>query len=165
MKKVLLFTAFWVAGSAWAQSNGPALSIDASANRHAISPDIYGINFYWTLPATTDPTYAAQAAAALGIRATARRWGGNGTSTYHWQFDVNNLDNDWFYEVLPGTVADVSKLPAGSSFNQYADLARSTGGKMLGTVPVLGWLPKARQEMCSYNVAIYGKQCKQDPYA
>lgn len=165
MKNFLLAALCAAGWSAFAQAPGPALTIDANANRHPISPDVYGINFYWTLPATTDPTYAAAAAAAQGIRPTARRWGGNGTSTYHWQFDVNNIDNDWFYEVLPAAGVDVSLLPAGSTFNQYADQARTTGGKMLATVPVLGWLPKARQEMCSFDVAKYGKQCKQDPYA
>ncbi len=145
--------------------SGPALSIDANANRHAISPDVYGMNFYWTLPDPSDPTYAAAVAAAQSIRPTVRRWGGNGTSTYHWKFDVDNIDNDWFYEVLPPNNIDVSALPAGSTFNQYADQARTSGGKMLATVPVLGWLPKARQEMCSYDVAKYGKQCKQDPFA
>jgi len=144
---------------------GPALTIDAAASRHAISPDIYGINFYWTLGSTSDPNYQANVAAAADIRATTRRWGGNGTSTYHWKFDVNNIDNDWFYEVLPDTSVDAGKLPNGSTFNQYADQARITGGKTLATVPLLGWLPKARQEMCSFDVAKYGKQCKQDPYA
>src|ERR1022692_1112865 len=87
MRKTVLFVALCLAGwSANAQSPGPALSIDANANRHAISPDIYGINFYWTLPASTDPAFPAALAAAQGIRATARRWGGNNTSTYHWQF-------------------------------------------------------------------------------
>jgi len=166
MRRIVLITGFCFAGwSAQAQSPGPALSIDANANRHAISPDIYGINFYWTLPASSDPTYPAALAAAQGIRATTRRWGGNSTSTYHWQFDVDNIDNDWFYEVLPDTSIDASKLPAGSTFNQYADQARTTGGKMLATIPILGWLPKARHEMCSFDVAKYGKQCKQDPYA
>jgi len=156
-----LFTAF----AAVAQQTGPALSVDASANRHAISPDIYGINFYWDLGASGDPNGPAYAAAAPGIRPTLRRWGGNSTSTYHWKFDVNDLDNDWFYEVLPDTTEDASKLPAGSSFNNFADQARSTGGKILGTVPILGWLPKARVQACSYNVAKYGNQCKIDPYA
>lgn len=164
MRSTVLFAAL-VGWSAYAQSSGPALSVDASANRHAISPDIYGINFYWTLPKPSDLGYPAALAAAQSIRPTARRWGGNGTSTYHWKFDVNNIDADWFYEVLPDTSVDASKLPAGSGFNQYADQARTTGGKMLATIPILGWLPKARQEMCSFDVAKYGKQCKQDPYA
>ena len=151
-----------MAWSAFAQQTGPSLSIDVNANRHPISPDIYGINFYWTLPATTDPTYNAQSAAAMAIRPTARRWGGNDGSTYHWQFDVSNLDNDWYFEVLPGTPN--ASLPAGSTFNLYADQARTTGGKMLGTVPALGWLPKAQQRMCSYSVTKYGQQCSVDPW-
>src|ERR1022692_3355718 len=84
MRKTVLFVALCLAGwSASAQSPGSALSIDANANRHAISSYIYGINFYWTLPASTDPAFPAALAAAQGIRATARRRGGNNTSTYH----------------------------------------------------------------------------------
>ena len=149
--------------AAFAQSPGPALSVDAGAGRHAISPDVYGINFYWDLGSGT-PSSAA-VAAALDIRATARRWGGNSTSTYHWKFDVNNLANDWYYEVLPDSSVNAATLPDGSSFNLFADQARVSGGKIVGTVPVLGWLPKARQEMASFNVAKYGQQCAQDPYS
>ena len=145
--------------AAHAQQQGPGLSIDATADVHPISPDIYGINFYWT--AST----AADLAAAADIRATARRWGGNSTSTYHWQYDVYNHDADWFYEVLPDTSIDASRLPAGSSFNSFVDQTRTTGGKVIGTIPILGWLPKERREMCSFDVARYGRQCKQDPYA
>jgi len=76
----------------FAQQPGPTLSVDAAAGRHAISPDIYGINFYWDLSTTDDPKHGAYAAAAQDIRATVRRWGGNSTSTYHWKFDVYNHD-------------------------------------------------------------------------
>jgi uncharacterized protein (TIGR03437 family) len=164
--RTLVFAAMGLAIglTAFAQT-GPALSVDASANHHAISPDIYGINFYWDLGATGDPNAAAYTAAAPGVRPTLRRWGGNSTSTYHWKFDIDDLDNDWFYEVLPDTTEDASKLPAGSSFNSFADQAHSTGGKILGTVPILGWLPKARVQACSFNVAKYPNQCKIDPYA
>jgi hypothetical protein len=169
MRKTVLFVALCLAGwSANAQSPGPALSINANANRHAISPDIYGINFYWTLPASSDPGYPAAVAAAQGIRATTRRWGGDQTSTYHWQLDVFNDANDWFFEVLPDQPIcnTCGWIPGnGPSFNQYADQARTTVGKMLATVPILGWLPNASQQMCSYDVSKYGKQCKQDPYA
>ncbi len=159
MTRMILVVAL-VSLTAFAQQAGPALSIDAAANRHSISPDVYGINFYWDLSSGgTAP------AAALNIRSTARRWGGNGTSTYHWQFDVNNIDNDWFYEVLPPSGVNVAALPAGSTFNQFVDQARISGGKVVATVPILGWLPKARKEMCSFDVAKYGQQCKVDPYA
>ena len=149
---------------AFGQQAGPALSIDVSAGRHAISPDIYGINFYWDLGSNTDPNGAAGLAAA-DVRATTRRWGGNPTSDYHWKLDVQNLDNDWFYEVLPDTSINAANLPEGSSFNQFADQVRLTGGKVYNTVPVLGWLPKARAEMCSFDIRKYPNQCKVDPYA
>lgn len=135
-------------------ADAPGLHVDAAANKHPISPDIYGINFNWDGGDTVE---------AADIRATARRWGGNGTSTYHWQYDVNNIDADWFYEVLPGKPAPV--LPDNSTFNVMVEQVRRTRGKMVGTIPILGWLPKARQEMCSYDVPKYGKQCKQDPFA
>lgn len=163
--RTLRLASFLACFTAFAQQPGPALSIDANANRHAISPDVYGINSYWTLPAATDPQHAASLAAASDIRATVRRWGGNNTSTYHWKFDVDNIDADWFFEVLPDTSVNASKLPAGSTFNAFVDQARTTGGKILGTIPILGWLPKARAEMCSFSVPKYGQQCKQDPYA
>jgi uncharacterized protein (TIGR03437 family) len=152
-------------GAALGQQSGPALTIDASAGRHPISPDVYGISYYWDLGSANDPQRAANVAAASDIRATARRWGGNGTSTYHWKFDVSNIANDWFYEALPDTSVNAARLPDGSSFNAFADQARITGGKIMGTIPILGWLPKARAEMCSFSVAKYGNQCKQDPYA
>ena len=161
---LVIAVAGWAAWPGAAQQAGPALSIDAAAGKQAISPDIYGINFYWNVDDSNSNPIPALVAAALGVRPTVRRWGGNSTSTYHWQFDVSNIDADWFYEVLPGKVPDVSKLPAGSSFNAFADQARTTGGKILGTVPILGWLPKARQEMCSFNQAKYPNQCKIDPY-
>lgn len=156
-----LFTAF----AAFAQQPGPALSIDANANLHAISPDVYGIDFYWTLPTAGDPTLSAATAAASNIRATARRWGGDSETSYSWKFDVNNAANDWYFQVLPDTSIDASALPAGSTFNMFADQVRITGGKAIGTIPVLPWSPKARMEMCSFDVSKYGKQCKQDPYA
>lgn len=146
--------------AAIAQQTGPALTVDAGAARHPISPDIYGINFYWDLGG---PASANAAAAALRLRPTARRWGGNNTSTYHWKFDVDNIDSDWFFEVLPDSV-DASKLPDGSSFNQFADQARVTGGKIIATVPVLGWLPSSRKKACSYSTTKYGSQCKVDQF-
>ena len=172
MRRIVLLAGFcFAATGAYAQSSGPALSINANSNVHAISPDVYGINFFWTLPAMSDPTYPAALCAAETIRATARRWGGDSTSTYNSQLDIENLANDWFYEVLPSTPAQdtsmcASGLPAGTSFVQYADQVRTTGGTMLATVPALGWLPKAAQQMCSYDVSKYGSnQCKIDPYA
>ena len=70
---------------------GPALSVDAAANRHAISPYIYGMNF----PSQT-------IASALNLPVA--RWGGNSTSRYNWQNDTTNTGSDWYFENVPDDV-------------------------------------------------------------
>jgi uncharacterized protein (TIGR03437 family) len=142
-----------------AQQAGPALSIDAAAGQHAISPDIYGINFFWDLSTDTDPQHIA----AAEIRATARRWGGNESDRYDYRTDYRNKTSDWYFEDLQDTGTPGLQLPEGSSFNQFADQVRTTNGKILATANVLGWLPKA-QPACSYSVANYGQQCSTDPW-
>ena len=142
-----------------AQQAGPALKIDANAGQHAISPDIYGINFYWDLSTDTDPLHIA----AAEIRATARRWGGNESDRYDYRTDYRNKTADWYFENLPDSGTPGLQLPEGSSFNQFADQVRTTNGKILATANVLGWLPKA-QRVCSYSVAKYGQQCSTDPW-
>jgi len=142
-----------------AQQAGPALSIDAAAGQHAISPDIYGINFYWDLSTDTDPLHIA----AAEIRATARRWGGNESDRYDYRTDYRNKTSDWYFEDLQDAGTPGLQLPEGSSFNQYADQVATTNGKILATANVLGWLPKA-QPACSYSVAKYGQQCSTDPW-
>ncbi|MDX2153997.1 MAG: glycoside hydrolase family 44 protein [Bryobacteraceae bacterium] len=134
------------------------LVVDRDRDRHPINPNIYGINFYWSARDTAAGT------AARELRVTARRWGGNNTSRYHWSFDVSNLDADWFFEVLPDNRTDASKLPEGSSFNRMMDHVVETGGIMISTMPIMGWMPKARQRMCSFSVQKYGPQCRTDPY-
>ena len=91
-----------------AQQAGPALTIDANAGQHAISPDIYGINFFWN-------NASATTAGALVPRPTVRRWGGDNTSDYNWQLTTWNIDSDWFFEELPGTPT------SSTSFNLFAD--------------------------------------------
>jgi uncharacterized protein (TIGR03437 family) len=142
-----------------AQQAGPALAIDAAVGQHAISPDIYGINFYWDLSTDTDPLHIA----AAEIRATARRWGGNESDRYDYRTDYRNKTADWYFEDLQDTGTPGLQLPEGSSFNQFADQVRTTNGRILATANVLGWLPKA-QHVCSYSVATYGPQCSTDTW-
>ena len=149
--KVLSFAL--LTGSLFAQR----VVVDRDQDRRAINPLIYGINFYWRGPQAATP-------AASGIRATTRRWGGNNTSRYNWKLDIRNLASDWYFEVLPDTTKDASQLPDGSSFNIMMDEVRATGGVMMGTMPILSPMPKARPRMCSFSVARYGPQCKTDPY-
>src|SRR5258706_16365117 len=64
---------------------GPALSVNATAQRHAISPYIYGMNY-------------ASEALAQALHLPVRRWGGNATTRYNYQYDISNHASDWYFE-------------------------------------------------------------------
>src|ERR1700738_1726049 len=74
-----------VAGSSRAgAATGPSLSVDTRYDKHAISPEIYGMNF-------------ADASLAKELAIGTDRWGGNNTTRYNWQTHSWNLDNDYFF--------------------------------------------------------------------
>jgi len=154
-----------VAGMAFGQVQpGPALRVDRAAGRHPISPDIYGFNWYLGNETSNGRPDSSQASAAADLRLGIRRWGGNNMSRYHWKYDVWNIDSDWYFEVLPDSNAHPELLPEGSQFNAMMEYTLITGSKLMGTIPLLGWLPKARQGMCSFSVAKYGRQQSVDPW-
>jgi hypothetical protein len=122
---------------------GPALSVDAQADRHPISPYIYGMNF-------ADEDLAAE------IDLPVRRWGGNSTSRYNWQLNVHNTGSDWYFENIPDDNS------GGSATDQFVDQDRRTGTKTILTMPLIGWTPKRRVENhpydCGFKVSKYGSQ-------
>jgi uncharacterized protein (TIGR03437 family) len=130
--------------------NGPALSVDAAAQNHPISPDIYGINDY------SDQGLAGE------LRLSVRRWGGDLTTRYNWMLDSYNSASDWYYEDF--TASTASNLPDNSKFNQVMELSRTTGTRTIGTIPMIGWIAKTRDQNCSFSVAKYGPQQQTDPY-
>jgi len=132
-------------------STGPALTIDAAANRHAISPFIYGMNF-------ADEGLAAE------LDLPVRRWGGNATTRYNWQSDTSNHASDWYFENIPNDNANPSALPDGSASDQFVDQDRRTGAASLLTIPLIGWTPKSRAQLCGFSVSKYGAQQSTDPY-
>src|SRR5207237_10590358 len=105
---------------------GPALSVDASADRHAISPYIYGMNF-------ADEAFAAE------LRLPVRRWGGNGTTRYNWQLDAANHASDWYFENIPNDNPAPELLPNGSGSDQFVEQDRRTGRQTILTMPLIGW--------------------------
>ncbi len=129
--------------------SGFQLNVNATANRHAISPYIYGINF-------------GSETLAASIKLPLRRWGGNATTRYNWQLNVSNRANDWFYENIPDNTA--GSLPDGSSVNRTIDQDRRNGSATLLTIPMIGWVPKSRDITCAFSVAKYGAQQRVDPY-
>lgn len=126
-------------------ASGPALSVNAAADQHPISPYIYGINF-------------ASEAVANALRLPVRRWGGNSTSRYNWQLDVHNTGGDWYFENIPDGQGTV---------DQFVEQDRRTGTQTLLTMPLIGWTPKARKDNHPYDCGFgvkYGAQDSVDPW-
>jgi hypothetical protein len=136
--------------SAPAAGPGPALSVDAGAKTHPISPLIYGMNGY-----QLDNSVAAQ------IKLPVDRWGGDGATRYNYLLDVSNAGNDWYFETNPNAN---DKYPDVSDFNKQVERDRSTKTLSIGTVPLIGWTTK-RVQACAYPVAKYPAQQKIEPYS
>ncbi|HVM70988.1 MAG TPA: glycoside hydrolase family 44 protein [Anaerolineales bacterium] len=125
--------------------SGPNLSVDASANRHAISPYIYGMNF-------------ASEDIANAVRLPVRRWGGNSTSRYNYQNNFSNTGSDWYFENI---------LQDTSAADFIAQNLRTSTQTLL-TVPLIGWVskdsPSDHPFNCGFKVSKYGAQQDTDPY-
>ena len=138
-----------------AAAAGPALSVDAGNQTHAINPYIYGMSYY---------TGSSDAAAAKSIDLPLDRWGGDGTNRYNYLLDMINLSSDWYFENYPSSSPASTNPPTISGFNtQVADDA-AVGAKSMGTVSVIGWTTKNNPTACGFSVAKYGAQQEVDPY-
>jgi uncharacterized protein (TIGR03437 family) len=154
MAFLVFLLAIFLTPLADAQS-GPALAIDAAANRRSISPDIYGINDYG----------AGTQSLSAAMRVAVRRFGGDSTTRYNWTFDNYNSGSDYYFENYALNDAGAAQLPSGSYFDNLVAGNRLTHTKTLGTIPIIGWTTKSRDHACSFSVAKYGKQDSVDPYS
>lgn len=153
-RKALLATVLAAALLPWAApaaraADGPALTVDPSASRHAISPYVYGMNF-------------AGEDLAKELRLPVRRWGGNATTRYNYLYDETNRGSDWYFENVPGPAPDPAALPDGSETDQFTEQDRRTGTGTILTVPLIGWTPKGRDYTCGFSIEKYGPQQKAD---
>lgn len=120
------------------------VSIDTTQDRRAVNPEIFGVN------------YSSDAQQA-DLRFPVRRWGGNSTTRYHWQADVHNTGEDWFFMNIAN--GSGQNLPDGSSVNAYLDHARAHGAQPLLTVPTIGWAPRPeRVKRWGFSQSLYGSQ-------
>ncbi len=137
-------------------AQGPSLTVDAGAARHAISPLIYGMNSY----RLTDPDHESLKV-AKAVRLALDRWGGDGVTRYNYKLDVSNHAAHWYFENIPNTN---TQYPDVSEFNSQVIDDRVSGARTMGTVPMMGWVAKSRMLAGSFSVAKYGPQQKTDPY-
>ncbi|HVU27657.1 MAG TPA: glycoside hydrolase family 44 protein [Verrucomicrobiae bacterium] len=126
-----------------------AVQIDALANRHAISPLIYGVAF-------------ALSNQLADLNSPLNRSGGNNETRYNWQLNAHNLDADWYFESYPET----DSTPGGAADDHIAN-SKAAGAQAMITIPMIGWSPKlgpGRSILYSYSVTNYGPQTSTDPY-
>ncbi|WP_254638869.1 glycoside hydrolase family 44 protein [Cohnella sp. GbtcB17] len=125
----------------------PQLSVDVdpSADRKPINPEIYGINY--------DDMHPTQSTLQFPVQ----RWGGNNTTRYNWQLNVANRANDWYFINYPYE-NDPREKPGSSVTDQLISGVNAQGGKVLLTVPTIGWTPKDREIRYGFSVQKYGDQ-------
>ncbi len=130
-----------------AQSSSITITIDPTANRHPIDPNIYGVAH-----ATT--------AQLNDLNTPLNRNGGNNTTRYNWQTNADNRGNDWYFE----SIADTSAV-AGERGDTFIANARAANASAMLTVPLIEWVAKigsGRSKLASFSIAKYGAQTGND---
>lgn len=125
------------------------ITVDAAANRHAISPLIYGLNF-------------GTAEVLRDLRVPINRSGGNTASAYNWRLDAHNTGQDWFFESLPADPKDIYQYN-----ERFAALSREAHATPMLTIPMIGRvarLDKDGKPLASFSVNKYGKQQSVDAH-
>ena len=158
MTCLLFRRVFWIsgiclAGAPWVLAQNPAatITVDASASRHPINPNIYGFS-------------QASSADLAATNFTLNRNGGNLASTYNWQINAANHDSDYYFE----SILDPPQV-AGYDADSFitATRAANVGAQPLLTIPMIGYLARLGPNgsmLWSYSIAKYGAQTGSDPY-
>jgi len=125
------------------------VDVDPAADRRPISDFVYGVNF-------------ASAAQLADVGYPVNRWGGNRTTRYNWQLDVDNSAFDWFYQNYTKT-AGSPPLPQGSEADRFVTETRAAGAEVVLTLPSMGRVAGPdRQRRWSFSQALYGPQLEDE---
>ncbi len=111
-------------------STSVSVTINVLANRHTISPYIYGGAFPQDAPTIT----------ASGLPIV--RWGGNGASTYNWQLGTSNADNDYYFEDFAWSALNNT---ADASSTQFITDVKAAGSVPLMTMVMLPWVAQSAE--------------------
>jgi hypothetical protein len=125
------------------------VQIDVLANRHTISPLIYGVAF------------AASSSQLQDLNTPLHRSGGNAETRYNWQINATSHAADWYFE----SIADANTV--GGDGDDFIQESKNAGAQAMLTVPIIGWVAKLgpnRSILPSYSIAKYGPQTDHDPY-
>ena len=119
-----------------------AVKIDVAANRHAISPYVYGVAFGST-------------AALSDLHPGMHRWGGNPNTRYNWLTNAWNSARDWQFR----NHGDNSAKPTepGKAASDFVTLSRTGKAAVLFTIPTIGWVARdGDTQRASVNVPAKG---------
>ncbi|MGH7979606.1 MAG: glycoside hydrolase family 44 protein, partial [Limisphaerales bacterium] len=126
------------------------VQINALADRHAISPLIYGVAF-------------ADSNQLSDLNFTMNRMGGNNETRDNWQINAHNLDADWYFENYP----DSGSATPGNTVDAFVGNSKNGGAQPMITISMIGWMPDlgpGRGILYSYSTNKYGPQTSTDPY-
>ena len=160
-KTLAILTSFLLSGllsaDAYAAQSGMHsdsffLKVDASANRHPISPLIYGLN-----DIGSDPDMLA-GWKAIGV--PVMRWGGDATTRYNWKIDSTNSGSDWYFMAGNGEANPVTS----ASVDAFINRTKQCGGKAIVTIPIIPLIDSVSQTNCSFPVSLFGPQQSVNPY-
>ena len=124
------------------------IRVDTGANRHPISPEIYGVAF-------------ASTAELNDLNSPLNRSGGNGTTRYNWQINAANHAADWYFE----SIGSASATP-GTDGDDFISQSKAAGAQPMLTIPTIGWVAKlgpGRARLASFSIAKYGPQRARAP--
>jgi hypothetical protein len=127
----------------------PTLTVDATAGRHPIDPNIYGIANY-----SLDPSYAEE------IQVPNIRWGGDGTTRYNWRVDSSNSGFDWYFM---GGSDNPNPVP-GASVDRMIETYKPAHARALITIPIIPYVNSTAASNCSFPTSRYGAQQSTNPY-
>jgi Glycoside hydrolase family 44 len=137
--------------------SGVSVQIDALADRHTISPYIYGGSY------PQDPAHVTDS----GM--TEVRWGGDATSTYNWQLGTDNAAADYYFEDYS---AEGFSNGSDSSSTEFITDVEKAGSHPLMTMVMLPWVAQSAEtsvtqggtnnDHWSFSVATFGAQCSTD---
>ena len=123
------------------------IAIDAGADRHPISPLIYGASF-------------AGPAAARDLRLALDRSGGNSASLYDPRTEARGAGRDWYFESMPIGADEPAQYGA-----RFVEVARAGGAAPMVSVPMIGWaaaLAPGGGKQAAFAVSRYGAQADHD---
>jgi hypothetical protein len=130
-----------------AQNPAVQVPVDASLDRHPISPEIYGVAF-------------ASGAALAELNCPLHRSGGNATSQSNWQTNASNRGSDWYFESL----SDGPATP-GAAADDFVAQSFAAGARPMLTIPTIGWVARlgpGRAGLASFSISKYGPQTGND---